>query len=83
MTDNYSINKQPYRLDSIVAAEPPPGAEGADWYRYEIVQGTNKLHGYRQGSLESVTIAVEENIELLNERQLGKHRRGHLTSSAK
>jgi hypothetical protein len=83
MTYKFSINKQPYKLESIVSSEPPTGAEGNDWYRYTIIQGQNTIQGCRQGKLKDVTEAVEENVDLLNERQLGKRGRVDLVNSKK
>jgi hypothetical protein len=37
-----------------------------------ITQGTNTIQGYRQGNLKDVTEAVNELIEKLNERRMGK-----------
>lgn len=71
-----------YEIESVVSAEPPTGMEGSDWYCYTIVQGTNKIVGYRQGSLSSVTTAVEENVNLLNERRRGKRGRAQLVMPA-
>ncbi len=34
------------------------------------VEGTNTIHGCRQGGLKAVTMAVEEIVAQLNERQL-------------
>ena len=62
--------RQPYEVVSVRRAEPPPGAEGSNWHRYVIAQGTNTIHGYRQGNLKAVTRAVEENVAQLNERRL-------------
>ena len=76
MTDKSSAIPQPYEIVSVRRAEPPLGAKGSNWYRYEIAQGNNIIDGYRQGNLESVTMAVEVNVAQLNERQLGK--RGHV-----
>jgi hypothetical protein len=42
------------------------------------VQGTNTIHGYRQGNLGAVTKAVEEIVFQLNERRTGKRGRVHL-----
>ena len=75
MSYKYEANQQPYRIQSIVPAKPPIGAVGASWFHYVIAQGDNLINGYRQGSLESVTLAIEENVELLNERRLGKRGR--------
>lgn len=74
MTSNFLENRQPYKLMLIQRTAPPAGARGSNWFHYEIAQGANIIHGYRQGSLETVTMLVEENVELLNERQMGKRR---------
>jgi len=65
-----------YEIVTIQRAEPPPDAEGANWYRYVIAfEGTNTIQGCRQGSLKAVTIAVEEIIVQLNERHTKKRGR--------
>ncbi len=62
---------QPYEIVSVRRAEPPPGTEGSNWHRYVIAfEGTNTIHGCRQGGLKVVTRAVEEIVAQLNERQL-------------
>ena len=81
MSYKYEANQQPYRVQSIVPAKPPIGAEGNNWFHYVIVQGDNLINGYRQGSLESVTHEIEENVELLNERRLGKRGRVQLVAT--
>ena len=79
MTDESSALEQPYEIVSVQRAEPPPGAEGSHWYRYVIAfEGTNNIHGCRQGGLKAVTRAVEEIVAHLNERHLSKPRRVHL-----
>ena len=87
MTDESSAMEQPYEIVSVRRAEPPPGAEGPYWYRYVIAfEGTNNIHGCRQGGLKAVTRAVEEIVAQLNERQLahvGKPRRVHLVLKKK
>ena len=61
--------KSVYEIVSIKRTEPPPDAEGANWYRYVIAfEGTNTIHGCRQGSLKAVTSAVEAIVAQLNER---------------
>ena len=58
---------------------------GTGWHCYVIVQGTNTIRGYKQGSREIVEQAVEEIVARLNERRLGK-RSGtyiNITSRAK
>ena len=83
MTNNTLANCQPYRLVSIQNTAPPAGARGSNWYVYEIAQGKNVIHGYRQGSLQAVTNLVEENIALFNARRLGKHGNSHLRQNPK
>ncbi len=82
MTDESPAMGQPYEIVSVRRAEPPPGADGPYWYRYVIAfEGTNNIHGCRQGGLKAVTRAVEEIVAQLNERQLAhvsKPRRVHL-----
>lgn len=72
MTDEALVVRKLYEIVSILKTEPPPDAVGSDWYRYEIAHGTNIINGYKQGSLNSVTAAVEENVAQLNERYLWK-----------
>ena len=62
--------KQIYEIVSIQRAEPPPDAEGSNWYRYVIAfEGTNTIHGCRQGRLKAVTRAVEI-VAQLNKREI-------------
>ncbi len=74
---------QPYEIVSVQRAEPPPGLEGSDWYRYVITQGSNTINGCRQGNLKAVTLAVEEIVVQLNERRLGKRGRVNLVPTPK
>ena len=76
-------NRQPYKLISIKPTAPPAGARGRYWYHYEITQGARIIHGYRQGSLKTVTILVEGYITLLNDRQIGKCGNAHLRPNTK
>jgi len=68
--------QHPYEIQSVRRAEPPSGAEGPDWHRYVITQGSNTINGCRQGDLKVVTEAVEEIVAQLNERRL--HSRGRV-----
>ncbi len=71
--------EQPYEIVSVRRAKPPPGGKGSNWYRYVIAfEGTDNIHGCRQGGLKAVTRAVEEIVAQLNERQLGKRGRVNL-----
>ncbi len=64
--------RQSYEIGSVRRAKPPPGGEGSYWYRYVIAfEGTNTIHGCRQGGIRPVTRAVEEIVAQLNERHLG------------
>ena len=83
MADESAVMGQPYEIVSVRRAEPPPGAEGSDWHRYVIAQGTNTINGCRQGNLKAVTWAVEEIVAQLNERRLGKRGRVHLVMTPK
>lgn len=76
MTNKYSAIRHPYKIVSVRRSKPPYGAEGSDWYRYEITRDTSTIRGYRQGDLETVTAAVKENVVQLNERQYGNRGRG-------
>ncbi len=75
-----TANDHPFKLTSIVKEAPPTGAEGIGWHRYIITQGTNTITGHRQGSLEGVTVAVEEILVQLNERRC--HKRGRVQLGA-
>ncbi len=79
MTDESSVLEQPYEIVSVRRAKPPSGAEGSNWHRYVIAfEGTNTIHGCRQGNLRAVTRAVEEIVVQLNERHLDKRSRVNL-----
>ncbi len=87
MTDESPAMDQPYEIVSVQRAEPPPGTKGSNWYRYVIAfEGTNTIHGCRQGDLKAVTRAVEEIVTKLNERHLehfSKPSRVHLVLKKK
>ncbi len=79
MTDESSAIAQAYEIVSVRRAKPPPGGNGSNWYRYVIAfEGTNAIHGCRQGGIKDVTRAVEEIVAQLNERHLGKRGRVNL-----
>ncbi len=68
---------QAYEIVSVRRAKPPTGTEGSNWYRYVIAfEGSDTIHGYQQGNLKAVTMAVEEIVAQLNERHLGHLSRG-------
>lgn len=61
----------PFRLDSITLVEAPAGCDGV-WHRYVITQGSNEITGMRAGSHAEVQRLVDEMIERLNQRRIGK-----------
>ena len=65
---------KPFKLSSVLKAEPPAGTDGSDWHRYEIAHGSRTMVGYRQGSRQSVKVAIEIMVVHLNERRVGKGR---------
>jgi hypothetical protein len=68
--------KSVYEIVSIKRAEPPPGTDGKNWYRYVIAfENADTIQGCRQGSLKAVTSAVEEIVEQLNERHTKKRKK--------
>jgi len=87
MADESIALGQSYEIVSVRRAEPPSGGKGSNWYRYVIAfEGTNNIHGCRQGGLKAVTRAVEEIVAQLNERHMGhlsKPRRVHLVLNKK
>jgi hypothetical protein len=64
----------PFRVESITPVEAPKGSDGV-WHRYVIMQGTNEITGLRAGTQAEVTRLVDDMIERLNERRLGKHKK--------
>ncbi len=81
---------QPYEIVSVRRAKPPSGGKGSNWHRYVIAfEGTNTIHGCRQGGLKAVTRAVEEIVAQMNERHrvpryaVGKPIRVHLVLKKK
>ena len=75
---------QSYEVVSVRRAKRPPGGKGSYWYRYVIAfEGTNTIHGCRQGGLKAVTRAVEEIVAQLNERHLNNRGRVELALKKK
>jgi hypothetical protein len=66
----------PYEIVSICAVAAPDGTSGANWHRYEISQGDNRIVGYRMGATNIVREAVELIVVRLNTRRT--HRRGRV-----
>jgi hypothetical protein len=79
-----AASDEPFRIESTRKVSAPDGAEG-EWYGYVISRGSgaNAVVGRRQGSLESVTAALEDVVERMNLRRTGKAGRVHLTPSRK
>ena len=74
--------EEKYGIVSVKPVDAPRGTVGTDWHCYVIEQGGNNIRGYRQGSIDTVTRAVEEIVVRLNERRRGKYGRVHLTMSS-
>lgn len=73
----------PYELISIRAVAAPSGMSGGDWHRYEIGQGSNRIVGYRSGTVEIVQEAVEQIVVGLNSRRTIKRGRVHVVLQSK
>ena len=71
-----------YQIASVEPSDPPADMVGTGWHRYIIEQGKNRIFGYKQGSIHTVTRAVEEIVARLNERRYGRSGRVHLTMSS-
>jgi hypothetical protein len=63
----------PFTVDSISRAAAPKDAEGV-WHSYVISQGRNTIAGVRAGTQTEVTMQLNEMVERLNERRMGKTR---------
>ena len=64
---------QPYEVVSIRQVDPPPGTEGLGWHKYVIAQGgVNVIQGFRQGTLPTVGLALDEIVAQMNERRKGR-----------
>ena len=66
-----AVLEVPFRLDSISPVSAPEGSDGV-WHRYVITQGTNEITGMRAGTRDEVQRLVDEMIERLNQRRVGK-----------
>ena len=73
----------PFQIVSICAVKAPPGAAGANWHRYEISQGANRIVGYRAGAAETVREAVELIVINLNMRRTPRRGRVHVVLNPK
>ncbi len=77
MLAKHDVMGQFYEIVSLRRAGPPPGAKGANWHRYVIaLNGTETIHGHRQGSIKDVTKAVAEIVAQLNQRHCKRTRFG-------
>ena len=74
----FVCSNEPFRIVEFARADPPTGQPDTEWYRYVISQGRAAMAGIRQGSRESVIAAVEDIVNRMNERRLGRSGRVHL-----
>ena len=76
MANQALVTPKSYEIVSVYPAEAMADQEGLNWYSYVIsYEGKDSIHGCRQGDIETVTIAVEEIVTLLNERHFGHFRK--------
>jgi hypothetical protein len=68
-----TVLELPFKVDSIARTTAPDGGDGV-WHSYVISQGTNTITGVRAGSQAEVTLLLNDMVERLNERRIGKHR---------
>ena len=73
----------PFEIVSIRAVSAPPGTAGANWHRYEINQGDNRIVGYRAGATGMVREAVQLIVAGLNMRRIHKRGRVHMILDSK
>ena len=76
--DNLPDLADPFEIVSVVAALAPKGLNGANWFRYEISQGINRIVGYRAGNKDGVTDDVRLMVLRLNERRGPRRGRVHV-----
>ena len=77
-----TLTQDDYEIVSIEPTDPPADMAGTGWKCYIIRQGENRIRGYQQGNVKTVTQAVEQIVARLNERRYGKSGRVHLTMPA-
>ncbi|HLS80064.1 MAG TPA: hypothetical protein VK025_01510 [Steroidobacter sp.] len=68
-----AVLETPFRVESIEQTAAPAGSDGV-WCCYVISQGTNQITGMRAGSRSQVAAQLDEMVERLNERRVGKQR---------
>lgn len=61
----------PFRVDLISEVPAPEGSSGI-WHQYVISQGTNTITGLRAGARVEVVAQLDEMVERLNQRRMGK-----------
>jgi hypothetical protein len=68
-----TVIARPFTVDSISETAAPKGAEGV-WHSYVISQGANTIAGVRAGTQTEVTMQLNQMVERMNERRMGKTR---------
>jgi hypothetical protein len=79
-----ALREMPFMIDSVAEADAPDGSDDL-WHHYTIKQGGNTITGMRSGTRAQVMVALDDMIERLNERRLGKSRpktKGHTPAAA-
>lgn len=75
--------KQPFEFVELQQVEAPDGADDGRWYRYVISQGDQSIVGHRRGTKKKVRAAVNDIVQRMNERRMGRSGRVQLSMSKK
>jgi hypothetical protein len=57
-----------FRVISVEPADTPDGMPEANWHRYVIERGKQRIEGIKPGSLREVTEHANNEVESLNDR---------------
>ncbi len=75
--------QQPFEFVELEQVEAPDGSDDGRWYRYVISQGGQSIVGHRRGTKKKVREAVNDIVQRMNERRMGRSGRVHLSMSKK
>jgi len=81
--NDLAVMPDPYEIISIAATQAPDGSSGANWFRYEINQGGNRIVGYRAGAPGAIREDVELIVTRLNLRRQIRRGRVHVVLQSK
>jgi hypothetical protein len=66
-----AVVELPFRVELISEVAAPDGSSDA-WQQYVIRQGANTITGLRPGARKDVALQLDEMVERLNLRRMGK-----------